>query len=40
MVRAFETDERARLRIRLSDSQHTVTIENRKGLRSGYHVYF
>lgn len=40
MARAFETDPRARLRIRLEDSQHTVTIENNAELRSGYHVYF
>jgi hypothetical protein len=40
MVRAFETDDRARLRIRLNDSQHTVFIENHKGMRTGYRVYF
>jgi hypothetical protein len=40
MVQAFERDDRARLRIRLNDSQHTVTIENSKDLKSGYNVYF
>jgi hypothetical protein len=40
MVRAFERDDRARLRIRLSDSKHTVFIENGKDLKSGYEVTF
>jgi hypothetical protein len=40
MMRAFETDDRCRLRIRLSDSQHTITITNSPKLRSGYEVQF
>jgi hypothetical protein len=40
MLRAFICDERARLRIRLEDSQHTVTIENNEEMRSGYEIQF
>ena len=40
MVRSFERDDRARLRIRLEDSEHVVTIENNEEIRSGYVVTF
>jgi hypothetical protein len=40
MVRAFERDDRARLRIMLEDSQHVITIEDNSEIRSGYEVSF
>jgi hypothetical protein len=40
MVRQFESDDRCRLRIRLSDSKHVVTITDSPALRSGYDVEF
>lgn len=40
LVRAFSSDLRARLRIRLSDSQHVVFIESNAGRRIGYEVQF
>ncbi len=40
MVRAFHFDDRARLRIRTSDSLHKVTITENAQLRTGYVVEF
>lgn len=40
MMVAFRRDDRARLRIRLEDSEHVVTIENNAEVRSGYVVTF
>jgi len=40
LVRGFSSDMRARLRIRLSDSQHVVVIEHNAGRKIGYEVGF
>lgn len=40
MAFAFSADPRARLRIRLSDSRHVVTLVERPELRTGYVVEF
>jgi hypothetical protein len=40
MMVSFKRDDRARLRIRLEDSEHVVTIENNNEVRSGYVVQF
>ena len=40
MVQAFRFDDRARLRIRTSDSLHKVTITENAELRTGFVVEF